>query len=215
MSKNFWEQNAKQWGQVIEAGVFKSRQVTNAAIIHEIQRYGFKTVLDVGCGEGWIGGALDSATTDYLGIDGSQALIEIARTKHQARFQSVTYEQIATRAWKATTKFAGVIFNFSLLEEDLTGLLRESSHFLQAGGRMLIQTLHPCFALPEYRNGWNHEDFKSSGIQFSGEMRWYGRTLGAWTQLFEQCGLAIEEIVEPMNEGKPASIIFVLRLKND
>jgi len=210
MQDDFWEQNAAQWDRVIDAGVFKSRKITSAAILNEIKRHQFKSLLDIGCGEGWIAGALDLKSVDYLGIDGSNALIEIAKAKHRAQFKKASYDELTQKVWNPKRKFNGILFNFCLFDEDVSDVLRTSSQFLQKGGLILIQTLHPCFALAEYRDGWNSEDFKSSGAEFSGEMPWYGRTLAGWTAMFEKSGLVIKEIVEPMNEGKPASIIFIL-----
>lgn len=37
-------------------------------------------------------------------------------------------------------------------------------------------------------------------------------TLSSWVHLFQSCKLAIKEIEEPIGDGKPASIIFVLQV---
>jgi 2-polyprenyl-3-methyl-5-hydroxy-6-metoxy-1,4-benzoquinol methylase len=210
MQEDFWEQNADQWNQVTEAGQFKGRKVTNAAIVNEIRRRKIRTLLDVGCGEGWIAGALDLREIDYLGIDGAKTFIQIAQSKHKAAFENVNYKELVSQSWNPGKKFDGILFNFSLMDEEVSDLLRAAVLLLKPGGVLLIQTLHPCFALCDYRNGWNTEDFKTSGIEFSGKISWYGRTLATWIQLFENIGLKIKEVVEPLYEGKPASIIFVL-----
>lgn len=81
-------------------------------------------------------------------------------------------------------------------------------------GATLIQTLHPCFALSPYRDGWQSEDFKAlaTAIPFQGAMPWYARTLSSWTRVVRESGLQIEAIHEPSAvDTRPASMILVLK----
>src|SRR5437762_3426288 len=51
---------------------------------------GGKRVLDLGCGHGWFTSQLHAAGADVLGIDGSEALLDIARSRHPVvRFERV------------------------------------------------------------------------------------------------------------------------------
>jgi hypothetical protein len=51
--------------------------------------------------------------------------------------------------------------------------------------------------------------------QFVKPYQWYFRTITDWIKLFIEAGLVIQAIREPLhpNNGKPASIIFVLKNK--
>jgi hypothetical protein len=82
-------------------------------------------------------------------------------------------------------------------------------------GVILIQTLHPCFAVKPYIDDWKEEDFSSFPTPFSGSMPWYGRTLASWTRVISKSGLQIESISEPVDPvtEMPLSIIFTLRAR--
>lgn len=205
--KKFWNDNALNWAQVIEKNLIASRTVTNQAIINEIISLNPETVLDMGCGEGWLEQPLMTKNIQYTGVDVSQNLITIAQQKGTGTYSCASYEQIAKGQWNPNQKFDAIVFNFSLLDEHLTVLLKQTSTFLKSNGRIVIQTLNPK-NLSIYKDGWNEEDFKTMTIQFSGKMPWYGRTLESWNTLFEDSGLKIEETVEPVQNGKPVSIIF-------
>jgi 2-polyprenyl-3-methyl-5-hydroxy-6-metoxy-1,4-benzoquinol methylase len=188
--------------------------VTNAAVLKLVQSYQPRSILDLGCGEGWISNQLDLVKTKYLGLDGASSLIEIAKAKSKARFEVVSFPSIEQGIWKAGEKLQIILSNFALFEEKISNFLRSVSSFLSKDGKIVIQTLHPCFVLSPYQNGWNVEDFKSSGVEFQGTMPWYGRTLAAWLEEFQIAGLQLEKIEEPVVDGEPVSILFVLKSKN-
>lgn len=208
--EKFWNDNANNWAQVIEANLIASRAVTNAAIINEVLSLKPKSALDIGCGEGWLTQALIEKQIQCTGLDGSQNLISIAQQKRPGSFYCVNYTQIAEGKWKPSQPVDAAVFNFSLLEEKLTDLLKQTSEFLTPQGHILIQTLNPK-NLVEYRDGWNEEDFKTMTIPFNGKMPWYGRTLESWQSLFNECKLDLVKTTEPDLNGKPSSVIFVLK----
>lgn len=212
MANNFWERNAQNWAQAIQSQAIPSRLITNAAILRTVEKYRPQSILDIGCGEGFMGPLLTAQGLQYEGIDGSAGLIDIARSSHpQQSFQHVTYEQISSGHWKFHRPVDAVLFNFSLLDEDISFLLQASAGFLDASGYLFIQTLHPCFVLADYCDGYRREDFKTMQQSFEGEMPWFGRTLQSWSQVFAENLLRIVEIVEPMGEKVPLSMIFVLQ----
>ncbi|MCM2352211.1 MAG: hypothetical protein NDI63_01250 [Pseudobdellovibrio sp.] len=48
-------------------------------------------------------------------------------------------------------------------------------------------------------------------IPFNGKMPWYGRTLESWQLLFNDCKFDLIKTTEPDLNGKPSSVIFVLK----
>jgi 2-polyprenyl-3-methyl-5-hydroxy-6-metoxy-1,4-benzoquinol methylase len=202
--KDFWEENAENWVTLIETQSIPSRQVTSPAIINRILDRGFHSILDVGCGEGWIGSFL-APKMEYYGIDGSFGLIEAAKQKNPGHFEQVSYEDLSDRKWNPGRKFDAAVFNFSILDEKITELLRATSELVVSHGTILIQTLRV------EKEGWNVEDFKAMEKPMKGTMPWYGRTRDSWFQLFKECQLEVEEVAEPQENGKIFSILFVLR----
>lgn len=214
MEKNFWDLNSQAWAEVLEKKTIASRAVTNAAIVTEIQRAQVRSILDVGCGEGWLSEPLQKAGLSYTGVDGSQGLIEIARNKYGPHFLFHSYEELIAGAWTPTKKFEAAVFNFSLFEKDLSPLLAAIKNLLIPGSPLFIQTLHPCFTLKPYEDGWRDEDFKTMSVPFQGLLRWYGRTLSSWAKLFAQTQLQIAHVTEPHIENEAVSILFSLTQEN-
>jgi len=208
--KSFWDLNAKTWSQVIDQKLIASRLVTNQAIIEAILSYQPKTVLDIGCGEGWLCAELAKHSIECAGIDGSEDLIQIAQNKYpEISFQKVSYQEIEN-GWKPQEQFDVVVFNFALMDEHLEKLLAQIKNFTTENGRLLIQTLHPS-ALPEGKEGWQCEDFKSMTLPFQGTMPWYGRNLQSWKQLFIESGWSLDRFVEPSQNEKSLSALFHLK----
>lgn len=196
----------------METGSIPSRTVTGPAVLHELLGRNIDSVLDVGCGEGWLARELPSAI-QYLGIDGSQELVQCARKKSARSFDCVTYEQIRTSLWTPDKTFDAIVFNFSLFEEHITDLLKTTARFLKPSGTILIQTLHPL-SFSAYEDSWETEDFASfDSKNFCGPMKWYRRTLETWTLEFLNAGLITERILEPRHNQKVCSILFSLKKK--
>ena len=71
-----WIANADVWTSAVRERRIESRRVaTDAAIVSAVLDQHPKTVLDLGCGEGWLARALHGV--DVTGIDGSPALIDV------------------------------------------------------------------------------------------------------------------------------------------
>jgi 2-polyprenyl-3-methyl-5-hydroxy-6-metoxy-1,4-benzoquinol methylase len=216
MSKEFWEKNAHPWNHAIQAHLIESRKTTNPAIIEEILKQSATSVLDLGCGEGWIASQLLSLGIKYTGLDFSNALVNLAKHSHpEGTFEAVGYEEIIEGRWKNPLAFDVAVFNFSLFDENVSPLLTKVASFIQSHGSILIQTLHPRATLDPYEDGWRTEDFKTFPVPFEGTMRWYGRTFESWEKTFSESGLRLLKTIEPQHpETKKAlSVIFSLARK--
>jgi 2-polyprenyl-3-methyl-5-hydroxy-6-metoxy-1,4-benzoquinol methylase len=218
---NSWVKNAAPWIVAIEEKQIESRNlVTDRSIVDAVVSRGGQTVLDLGCGEGWLTRALSAQGLNVLGTDIIPALIErgkeIAGTDGKpfglGHFELASYAEIA--AGKLATKFDVVVANFSLIgKESVEDLFRSMPSLLNDGGALIIQTLHPtiaCGDLP-YVDGWRASSWDGFSDEFTDPAPWYFRTLAAWIELYTTNGLSIVEIREPIHPqtGKPAAIILI------
>ncbi len=63
-----WKINAEKWIKTIENSEIESRQlVTNTAILENVLQRKPKSVLDIGCGEGWLVNTLVKHLTSLPG----------------------------------------------------------------------------------------------------------------------------------------------------
>lgn len=221
-----WHANAKAWADAIQNQAIESRNlVTNDAILDAVFSCKPVTVLDVGCGEGWLTRSLVALGLDVTGVDVVPELINIAKQRGAGKFQLCSYETITNELLGKEDKGRGakydaVVCNFSLIgKESVEQLLNAVPALLSAKGYLLIQTLHPLMACIEndvdgdsvYEDGWRSGSWIGFGPEFKDPAPWYFRTLESWSQLLGKSGLRILELREPLHPltKKPASLIFI------
>ncbi len=220
MVKNFsdhnvidsWEKNVEPWVLSVREGEIQSRVlVTNHAIVDVVLAEKPKTVLDIGCGEGWLVRELAAAGVDTLGIDAIPALIASAEKAGGGRFKVLPIEHLSSQTLGET--YDTLVCNFSLLgKECVDQLFQLAPSLLKEGGSMIVQTVHPSMGGGEgYEDAWREESWVGFNRQFSDPAPWYFRTLESWVALFSRAGLKFVSLREPRHPetGFPVSIIFV------
>ncbi|MGH8443996.1 MAG: class I SAM-dependent methyltransferase [Solimonas sp.] len=208
-----WQRNAAPWTAAVRARQIESRRlVTDAAIVDAIVQRRPQSVLDVGCGEGWLLRALMPQVPVRVGTDRVAALIESARTAGGGDFQVASYEDLAAGA--LARRFDVVACNFALIgDASVWPLFAAMPALLKGRGAFIVQTLHPHTACGDapYIDGWREGSWAGCGDDFSDPPPWYFRTLASWLALFERHGLRLREMREPLHPqtGRPASVLFV------
>jgi len=215
-----WEANAEAWSDAIANAAIPSRvQVTDAAVMEAILDLRARRVLDLGCGEGWLVRALSATGVEVVGVDASASLLARAREGGGGAFHLCSYAQMAANPERAGTGYDVIVCNFSLLQEDLSPLLRSLRQCLRAEGALVIQTTHPWSSRGEapYKNGWRMETFAHFGDGFKEPMPWYFRTLQAWIELLTASGYRLVTVREPTHRAswEPASILFIVTTGTD
>jgi SAM-dependent methyltransferase len=199
-----WIANADSWTHAVRDRKIESRRLgTDAAILEAVLDQRPQTVLDLGCGEGWLARALAEHGIRVTGVDASPALIEAARERGGGEFHVRAYDQLDLGA------FDVVVANFSLFDEHMQPLLASLRAMTK---RLVVQTMHPAFIDPPYEDGWRVETFAAMEGEWPEPMPWYRRTLASWLRLFRESGFTMEEIREPLHPERrqPLSIVFVL-----
>ncbi|MGH8256093.1 MAG: class I SAM-dependent methyltransferase [Steroidobacteraceae bacterium] len=87
--------------------------MSEAAIIDAVAARSPRSVLDVGCGEGWLARAPAVMGTHVLGIDAIPSLIECARRSGGGDCRVMSFEDVAAGGLKCRVDAA--VCNFSLL----------------------------------------------------------------------------------------------------
>ena len=95
-----WHTNATPWTAAVREQRIESRKlVTDRAIVDAVTARQPDSVLDIGCGEGWLTRALvDHGVKQAIGVDAIPALIEQARAAGGGEFRVASYEDIAKKA---------------------------------------------------------------------------------------------------------------------
>ncbi|WP_303908150.1 class I SAM-dependent methyltransferase [Thiohalomonas denitrificans] len=208
-----WCKNAMPWTVAVREKQIESRkQITDQAIIDAIFSCSPGSVLDIGCGEGWLVRELAANNINAVGVDVVPTLIEEAKCAGGGDFRAMSYEEIASG--KLGVSVDAIVCNFSLLgKESVEGVFRAAPSLLNRHGSFIVQTLHPviaCSDLP-YRQGWREGSWTGFSTDFSDPPPWYFRTLESWIKLFVDNGFRLREMREPVHQKtqKPASVIFI------
>ncbi|RDI97459.1 methyltransferase domain-containing protein [Dyella solisilvae] len=208
-----WQANADAWTGAVRNGCIESRQlVTDRAIVDAVLAQSPRRVIDLGCGEGWLTRALADAGIAVIGVDAVPSLIEAARADGGGDFRVLSYAELTAGALRERADV--VVCNFSLLGEDsVAGVLAAVPSLLEAGGVLIVQTLHPLVATGDkpYRDGWREGSWAGCGEGFAEPAPWYFRTMGGWLAAFAKAGLHLKGMLEPIHPhtGRPASVIFL------
>ena len=211
-----WRKNATPWTAAVRESRIASRKlVTDDAIVQAALRCRPSSVLDIGCGEGWLARVLARQGVHVVGVDVVPELIEQAQAAGGGDFRVASYEDIAAGKLNVSVDLA--IANFSLIGKDaVTNLLCAIPALLTAGGQLIVQTLHPVVATGDQRyvDGWRTGSWTGFSTDFTDPAPWYFRTVQTWVSLLRLAGFEIRELIEPLhpNTGQPASVIFLCRV---
>jgi 2-polyprenyl-3-methyl-5-hydroxy-6-metoxy-1,4-benzoquinol methylase len=211
-----WHTNAAAWTSAVRDGRIMSRvRVTNKAVIDEVVSRSPQSVLDIGCGEGWLVRALGELGIEGIGVDAVPELIEQAEREGGGTFVVASYEEMAAGALEIEVDVA--VANFSLIgKESVENLLPRVRTMLPPDGALIVQTLHPvtsCGPLA-YEDGWRTGSWDGFSSDFSDPAPWYFRTMESWMRLFDDCGYPSVRVREPTDPttGKPISAVFVAEI---
>ena len=208
-----WRKNASPWTTAVRGNQIASRTlVTNKAIVDAVLSRSPQTVLDIGCGEGWLARSLAEHGIRAIGVDVVPALIEQAKKSGGGEFTVASYEEIAAGSLDVSVDL--VVANFSLIgKESVENVIRRAPSLLKSGGSLVIQTLHPVASCGDesYSDGWRAGSWAGFSEEFSDPAPWYFRTRESWEHLLACSGVRILETREPVHPetGKPASVIFI------
>ena len=208
-----WKVNVEPWVSAVRNGEIKSRLlVSNKAIIDAVMKIEPSSVLDVGCGEGWLVRELESCGVSCLGVDVVPELINYALNEYCGRFKTIPYEKLSYDELKE--KFDVVVCNFSLLgKESVNNLFSKIPLLLNNDGVLIVQTIHPVMGCGEtdYIDGWREGSWDGFSDEFINPAPWYFRTMESWETLFLSNGFNINEVLEPTNINSkiPVSALFI------
>ncbi len=145
-----WDKLADKWtGKYDEYGDINRRYIIDPAIFRLVGSVKGLSILDAGCGNGYLCRLLAKQGAKMTGVDLSKKLVEIARQKEREAPLGITYYAgtLCNLAMLRDETFDLVISNLVLMDlPDLDKAVKELQRVLKTNGRLVFSIMHPCFA---------------------------------------------------------------------
>ncbi|MYZ10300.1 methyltransferase domain-containing protein [Streptomyces sp. SID2999] len=167
-----------------------------------------KSVLDIGCGHGWLTHSLAVQGAESSGIDGSESMISQARR----RYPDLTFHtaDLTGGLGPALTDagYDAMVARFSLqCISDIDPLLRDTAVALRPGGLFLVSMPHPAFYMRErvedpvtkerYRKVTGYLELETRVLPDFGGHRYFHRPVSWYVNSFARHGLYLDDMREP------------------
>ena len=244
-TRDFWNRVAADWQIQVGTDGDRNRRLNSDPVLWRLLGdVSGLTVLDAGCGTGYLSRKLHERGAQVTGVDLAENMIAIARERSPGldyRVDSCTRLETL-----GNDLFDRLVSNYVLMDlPDLAAALRSFHRVLKPDGLAILVFSHPCFpqGMAE-RNGetihyqWPFPYFEERKIvdppwgHFTSDFIWFHRPLSAYWKAFGDAGFSVVDLEEPrilddrfghaaspeelLNaRTRPCSIAFKLRKEAD
>ena len=204
-----WADSAPAWLRIIERGDPNREVLLDPVMLAEVGDVAGLRVLDLGCGEGRFSRLLAARGATPIGLDLTEALLDVARSKAGPAERYV-------RASGEALPFTGVNFDLvvsylSLIDiPDFRAAIRESARVLKPNGRLIVAGLSN---IASSANGWVRDEAgkrlyqavdryleeREIVLEWAGMriLNWH-RPLSAYMDAYLDAELTLRHYLEPM-----------------
>jgi SAM-dependent methyltransferase len=210
---NGWEESAAAWIQEMgERGDFGRQFVLDVPMMARVTNRGFKTALDIGCGEGRFCRMLKRVGIKTIGIDPTESLIRHAREQDS----DGDYRISQAEALDLPDQAIDLVVSYLTLIDipDIRSAISEMTRVLQSGGTLLIANL-TSFSTAGNPPGWFVDDAGQPRFCIDHYLEeqacwasWRGiriqnwhRPLSTYMSLLLEQGLLLRHFAEPSPTG--------------
>lgn len=226
MSTNQWDTYASLYNKGIgEAGDKLHQGFIDPLIFGFVGSWKNLSVLDAGCGNGYLVSKLAPLAKRVVGIDASRKLLDFASKQVSRSNVSFQLTDITKKLPFADSNFDVVVANMILQYlPELDTFAKESARVLKKHGKLIIIIDHPAHALflrAQELIGKKNEKFLTSGSYFASGLRtkkslwdkaileYYHRPLKAYINAFAPY-LRLEKMEENSEDGEMPRILGLL-----
>lgn len=211
-TRDCWDRVARDWDIQVGKDGDPNRRLNSDPVLWEFAGdVRGKTVLDAGCGTGYLSGKLRERGALATGVDHSPEMIAIARENHPGIDFRV--DSCAGLATLEDARFDLIVSNYVLMDaHDLQASVTAFHRVLQPGGQAVLIFSHPCFpqalaTVAEARDkisyAWDFSYFSERKVieppwhHFKSEFIWFHRPLSEYWKAFTKAGFRVADFEEP------------------
>jgi 2-polyprenyl-3-methyl-5-hydroxy-6-metoxy-1,4-benzoquinol methylase len=152
-----WDKLAEKWNSfTLDRGDLNRQHIIDPAIFHMLGSVSGLSILDAGCGNGYLCRLLAKRGAKMVGVDISKRFIEIAKQKEKEAPLGIRYYSgtLSNLEMLNSKSFDMVISNLALMDVlNLGKAMMEINRVLKENGRLIFSILHPCFSISPV-HGW-------------------------------------------------------------
>jgi len=152
-----WDKVADKWNRkYTEYGDMNRQYVIDPAILRLIGPVKGLSILDAGCGNGYLCRLLAGKGAKVFGVDVSKRFIEIARQREKETPQKIKYYlgSLHHLSMFQDETFDIAVSNLVLMDvKHLDKAIKELKRVLKKNGKLVFSIMHPCFSSPPV-HGW-------------------------------------------------------------
>jgi ubiquinone/menaquinone biosynthesis C-methylase UbiE len=211
-TRDFWNRVANDWQiQVGDDGDSNRRLNSDHVLKAFAGDVNGLTVLDAGCGTGYLSQKLHKQGACVTGVDFSERMIAIARARYpDLDFRVDSCSELATIE---DEHYDLVITNYVLMDTpDLRGTMVAFNRVLKPDGLAVLVFSHPCFPQgratvsengEEVWYGWRFPYFEPRKCtdppwaHFTSDFIWFHRPLSDYWKAFMAAGFSVVDFEEP------------------
>jgi ubiquinone/menaquinone biosynthesis C-methylase UbiE len=211
--RDFWDSVAVDWDLQVGNDGDNNRRLNSDPVLWQLAgEVKGLSVLDAGCGTGYLSRQLKRKGALVTGVDISERMISIARN----RSEDIDFlaESCAQLQGLTDASFDLLIANYVLMDvADLEGTLSSFYRVLKPGGAAVVVFSHPCFPQADadvnetdsvrINYQWNFNYFESHRRvdppwgHFRSEFIWFHRPLSHYFKVFREMGFQVTDFEEP------------------
>lgn len=155
-----WDALAEKWVErYSEQGDLNREHVIDPAMLRMLGPVNHLSVLDAGCGCGYLSRLLAKKGAKVVGVDISKKLIKIAKQKESEKPLGVKHYvcSLSNLEMLQDETFDIAVSNLVLMDvTDLNKAMKELHRVLKKNGKLVFSIMHPCFSSPPI-HGWFRE----------------------------------------------------------
>lgn len=211
-TKAFWNRVAQDWDLQVGDEGDRNRVLNSDPVLWDFAGdLAGLTVLDAGCGTGYLARHIDSKCAKVIGIDFSESMLEIARAKSPDI--DFRLDSCCTLSTVEDASIDVLVSNYVLMDTpDLAETLHASHRVLKTNGRAILIFSHPCFPQGQAIDSpddegviyqWKRPYFEQRKCvdppwaHFESEFVWFHRPLSDYWKEFQRAGFEIADFEEP------------------
>jgi 2-polyprenyl-3-methyl-5-hydroxy-6-metoxy-1,4-benzoquinol methylase len=189
-----------------DEGDFTRKYLLNPVIFDLLGDVTGKTILDAGCGQGYLSRLLARKGAIVTGIEPASLLYDYALQREHAEPLGITYlQEDLSILTPMLNRFDYVIANMVFMDiPDYLLALRNCIASLKSNGELIFSLLHPCFE--ESGSEWTKKQYVEVRDYFEERVvkQTYGhfvhRPLSAYINSVVQAGCMFQKVIEPRLE---------------